>query len=162
MKPFITRPRMSAQELMSHIKNTKIFDRVLSKVNILSVEKGSGLAEFIVEEEHTNSMGQLNTGFTVALTDFLTSFSFSSHEFGNNYHVSVDMNFSFYKPEAKLGDIIVVEAKTIKAGRSMGFAEVIMKNKNTGDLIMKGIHNMFVLNPQPKTDVPQDIHTDNK
>lgn len=64
-------------------------------MKIVSVGKGSGLAEFTVEEEHTNSMGHLNTGFAAGVTDLLSSFAFSSHELGNNYHVSVDMNFSY-------------------------------------------------------------------
>ncbi|KAH1028870.1 hypothetical protein HUJ05_002192 [Dendroctonus ponderosae] len=57
------KPRVTPKELMEHLKHSKIFDRVTKKVNFLSFENGNGLAEFSVEEEHTNSMGQLHTGF---------------------------------------------------------------------------------------------------
>lgn len=70
--------------------------------------------------------------------------------------------YRFFKPEAKLGDLIVVEARTLRAGSSIAFLEVLMKNKETGDLIMKGIHNMFILKPQPNSDVQQDIHMESK
>lgn len=45
---------------------------------------------------------------------------------------------------AKVGDEVVVEAKTIKAGKNLGFLEVEIKNKNTGDLLVTATHTKFV------------------
>ncbi|KAL1490825.1 hypothetical protein ABEB36_013453 [Hypothenemus hampei] len=140
------KPRLSPAELMRHVKNSKLFDRVVGKVNILSLSNGNGLAEFKVDEEHTNVAGQLHSGFIATLADYMSSFSFSTHELGNNYHVSIDMQLSFYESQAaKLGDVVEIQAKTLKSGHSIAYLEVLLKNKTTGELLAKVNHNMYIL-----------------
>ncbi|ENN70188.1 hypothetical protein D910_08552 [Dendroctonus ponderosae] len=145
------KPRVTPKELMEHLKHSKIFDRVTKKVNFLSFENGNGLAEFSVEEEHTNSMGQLHTGFASMLADIVSSYSFSTHEQGNNYHVSIDMKLLFYKTQTKIGDEVQVRAKTLRADKSVAFLEIALKNKTTDSLIATGNHDMFILRPRTST-----------
>jgi acyl-coenzyme A thioesterase 13 len=45
---------------------------------------------------------------------------------------------------AREGDTIVIDAKTLKAGRSLAFLEVNIKNKGTGDIIATGSHTKFI------------------
>ncbi|XP_066253753.1 acyl-coenzyme A thioesterase 13-like [Euwallacea similis] len=142
------KPRLAPAELMQHVRKSKLFDRVLEKVNIISLKDGNGLAEFTVQEEHTNHKGELHSGFVCSVADYLSSYSFSTHELGNNYHVSIDMQITFYKPPAKMGDEIEVVSKTLRGGHSIAFLEVLLKNKNTGQLLVKGNHNMYLLHPQ--------------
>ncbi|XP_066139142.1 acyl-coenzyme A thioesterase 13-like isoform X2 [Euwallacea fornicatus] len=142
------KPRVTPTELMQHVRKSKLFDRVLGKVNIISLKNGDGLAEFTVQEEHTNRKGELHPGFVCSVADYLSSYSFSTHELGNNYHVSVDMQLTFYKPPARMGDEVEVISKTLHGGHSITFLEVLLKNKNTGQLLAKGNHNMYLLHPQ--------------
>lgn len=112
------KPRVSAAEMMQHVKNSKLFDRVLSKVlvyfyklylyegcnltlwktniliakvKVLSIENGTGHGEFTVEQEHINSQGELHPSFIITVGDNFSSYAFSTHKLGNNYHVSIDM-----------------------------------------------------------------------
>lgn len=55
--------------------------------------------------------------------------------------------FRFYASPAKIGDQIEVQAKTLRGGHSIAFLEVLMKNRSTGDILVKGNHNMFILHP---------------
>lgn len=61
---------------------------------MLSLENGAGHAEFTVEGEHTNSQGELHPGFIMTVGDNLTGYAFSTHEYGNNNHVSIDIQLA--------------------------------------------------------------------
>lgn len=39
---------------------------------------------------------------------------------------------------------VIVEANTVKAGRTLAFLDVVLKNKKTGDIIAAGSHTKFV------------------
>lgn len=51
----------------------------------------------------------------------------------------------------KLNDRIVIEAKTIKIGKTLGFSEAIIKSKQTGQIIAKGSHTKHVQDSQRYT-----------
>ena len=46
---------------------------------------------------------------------------------------------------AKIDDSILIEAKTLRAGKNLAFLEVEIKNKDTGDLLVKGSHTKYLL-----------------
>lgn len=46
---------------------------------------------------------------------------------------------------AKLGEEIVIDAKTMKAGKNLAYLKVEIKNKETGDLLVQGLHTKFIL-----------------
>lgn len=57
--------------------------------------------------------------------------------------VSVDIHVSYLKA-AKEGDIVVIEADTIKKGRNLAFLECVLKHKRDGSVIAKGSHTKYV------------------
>ncbi|CAG9768780.1 unnamed protein product [Ceutorhynchus assimilis] len=136
---------LTPKELMQHLKTTKGFNRLIDKVKIISLENGNGLAEFTIEEEHTNSMGHLNTGCVAHVSDMLSSFAVSTHKLGNanNFHVSVNMNFELCNPKVKIGDQVQVHTKLLSWCHTLAFLEILWKNKSTGDIVVKGHHNML-------------------
>lgn len=60
------------------------------------------------------------------------------------------MKLYFYRyiKGAKVGDEIEINANTVKVGKSLAFLEVLIKNKQTGDILVKGSHTKFLLQPK--------------
>lgn len=50
-----------------------------------------------------------------------------------------------YCKAAQLGDEILVNAKTIKAGKTLAFLEVVIQNKATGEVLVKGTHTKYLM-----------------
>jgi len=57
--------------------------------------------------------------------------------------VSVDMHMTYMKA-AKLGELIEIEAKTVKKGRTLAFLECEIRNAETGAVLVKGNHTKFI------------------
>lgn len=57
--------------------------------------------------------------------------------------VSVDIHVSYLK-SAKAGDVVVIEADTIRKGNKLAFLECVLTHKKDGSVIAKGAHTKFV------------------
>lgn len=132
----------------------------------MSAGNGQCQAELKVEHEHTNPMGGLHGGFSATLVDIISSCALLTHKKGEAPSVSVDMNLTWvicykllsnfltknlyffcfrYLKGAQIGDEIVIDAKTLKAGKNVAFLEVEIKEKTTGALLVKGAHTKYLL-----------------
>ena len=73
--------------------------------------------------------------------------------------VSVDMHMTYMKVKknpslaerfdtvdqaAKLGELIEIEARTVKKGRTLAFLECEIRNAETGAILVKGNHTKFI------------------
>ncbi|XP_053570780.1 acyl-coenzyme A thioesterase 13 [Bombina bombina] len=114
------------------------FDRVMSKVALVSASPGKVICELKVEEEHTNRAGTLHGGLTATLVDNVSTVALLHTERGAP-GVSVDMNIT-YMNAAKIGDVILITAQVLKQGKSLAFATVDLTNKETGKLVAQGRH----------------------
>lgn len=56
-------------------------------------------------------------------------------------HINI---FNRYLSQAKVGDDIVIDASTVKAGRTLAFLTVDITNKDTGVLVATGRHTKYV------------------
>lgn len=57
--------------------------------------------------------------------------------------VSVDLHVSFLKG-ARENDELIVEAKTIRCGKTLAFLECEIKSKKDNSILVKGTHTKFV------------------
>ncbi|XP_067267147.1 acyl-coenzyme A thioesterase 13 [Chanodichthys erythropterus] len=128
----------SLKQIMKAIVDSPGFDRVLSKVEILSASPGRVVCEMKVEEEHTNRVGNLHGGLTATLVDMISTTAIMYSERGAP-GVSVDMNIT-YMNAAKIGEDILITAQVLKQGRTLAFATVDLTNKANGKLIAQGRH----------------------
>ncbi|CAH0554024.1 unnamed protein product [Brassicogethes aeneus] len=135
---------LSAAQWTKYFQTTKCFEKALQKVKVITVENGTAQAELKVEEEHTNVMGGLHGGLSATLVDCISSYALLSDKNGGTASVSVDLHTTYLKG-AKIGDEILIDAKTIRAGKTLAFLEVLIKNKATGDLLVKGSHTKYIL-----------------
>lgn len=53
-----------------------------------------------------------------------------------------------YLKAAAKGDELLIDAKTLRAGKTLAFLEVIIKNKNTGEDLVHGSHTKYIMNPK--------------
>ncbi|KAK9957427.1 hypothetical protein ABG768_011674 [Culter alburnus] len=128
----------SLKQIMKAVVDSPGFDRVLSKVEILSASPGKVVCEMKVEEEHTNRGGTLHGGLTATLVDMISTTAIMYSERGAP-GVSVDMNIT-YMNAAKIGEDILITAQVLKQGRTLAFATVDLTNKANGKLIAQGRH----------------------
>lgn len=117
------------------------------KLNFLSGGGGQCVAEMRVAEEHINMMGTLHGGCTASLVDVVSTVALMSQCQGLTSMpvagVSVDLNITYLKA-AKLGEDILIDAKTLKAGQNLAFLSVDIRNKADGSLIATGKHTKFI------------------
>lgn len=121
----------------------KGYIRNLEKVRIISAGEGKCRGELIVEEEHQNPIGTMHGGFIATLVDQISMFALGTNE-NHPKAVSVNINVSYFKP-AMLGDEVIIDAKTVRAGKKMAFLEVDFINKKSGELLVRGSHAVFII-----------------
>ncbi|OXU25350.1 acyl-coenzyme A thioesterase 13 [Nasonia vitripennis] len=123
-------------------RTSKTFGRVLENVKLISAGEGKCKAELKVDEEHLNLGGTLHGGYTSTLVDCISTYALMTHKAGVP-GVSVDLHVTFLKA-AVPGDVVSIDARTIKAGRTLAFLEVELSKKDDGALIARGIHTKFI------------------
>lgn len=52
--------------------------------------------------------------------------------------------FFSYLRGAKEGDEIVIDARTVKTGKTLAFLDVELKKKDTNDVIARGSHTKYI------------------
>ncbi|XP_070840101.1 acyl-coenzyme A thioesterase 13-like [Chaetodon trifascialis] len=134
----VSLPLNTLKQIMKTMTNSPGFDRVLTKVDVLSASPGKVVCEMKVEEEHTNRGGTLHGGLTATLVDIISTVAIMNTERGAP-GVSVDMNIT-YMNAAKIGEDVLITAQVLKQGRTLAFATVDLTSKVTGKLIAQGRH----------------------
>ncbi|XP_012257102.2 acyl-coenzyme A thioesterase 13-like [Athalia rosae] len=130
------------KQVMDSLASAKGFSRCMKNVTVVSAGDGKCRVEFPVEEGHLNGFGTLHGGFTATIVDNVSTYALMTA--GNGAPgVSVDLHVSYLKA-ANPGEVIVVDAKTCKAGKTLAFLEVELTKKETGELVARGQHTKFV------------------
>ena len=111
---------------------------------LISVEEGSLTVEFTVREEMTNPGKILHGGVSAAMMDDvigMTVFALGRESFYTTINLSID-----YLLPAKVGDIIFVKSKVIRAGKTVINIECEIRNsehkitaKSTSNLVATGV-----------------------
>ena len=106
---------------------------------------GVGRLHLDVEERHTNNDGSLHGGVIASLMDSAAGAALNNL-FRDKPEVtgyaSIEMNLSFLRP-VRAGDRITVEARVLKAGRTLAVAEVEVAAPS-GELAAKGRLTYYV------------------
>ncbi|VDM92282.1 unnamed protein product [Onchocerca ochengi] len=131
---------------INNIRSANDFNRVARKVRAISASADRVVLEMMVEEEHVNSKKTLHGGQTAALVDMLTARAVGM-TVRDKVMVSVELAVSYMLP-VNLGEVIVIEAKVLKIGRNMAFAEAEFRRKRDDRLVAKGKHTIAFI-PKP-------------
>lgn len=99
----------------------------------------------VVSEEHLNIYGLLHGGFTSTLVDAVSTYALLTHEKNNEHKpgVSLNLNITFMKP-ALSGELITINARTIRVGRTEAFISIDITKNEGKDIIVNGSHIKFI------------------
>ncbi|XP_061386883.1 acyl-coenzyme A thioesterase 13-like [Musca vetustissima] len=115
-----------------------------SLTNVFKVTGGGDgrcIGEFRVAKSHLNAAGTLHGGFIATIVDHVTSYALMSAD--SHPGTSVDLRVSYMSP-AKENDDVIVDAKTLKVGKSMAFIDCVLKRKSDGSIIAQGGQTKYV------------------
>ena len=111
------------------------------QISITGGGDGHCLAEFKVLPEHLNQAGGLHGGFMATVVDNFSTYSLMTK--GSHPGVSVKLSVNYIKA-AKEGDDVIIDAKTIKAGKTLAFLECELRHKKDNSIIAKGEQVKYV------------------
>jgi len=118
-----------------------------SSVSFLSCLQEDGL-RFAIEvgPEVQNLAGNLHGGAIATLVDVLTTWALIV--FDKQMRNSVSTNLSIdYVSGAGLGSDLIADARVLKAGRTLAFLEMEIRNRDDMSLIARGSHTKFMTAP---------------
>ncbi|KAH8380571.1 hypothetical protein KR009_011526 [Drosophila setifemur] len=125
------------------------FDRVLRMIKITDGGDGRAVGEFTVGPEHLNRQGTLHGGLTATIVDNVTTYALMSK--GSHPGVTANLNVSFIAP-AKPGEVVEIEAQTIRAGKKMAYLDCILRIKSDGKIVAKGGQVKYIQFDKEKLD----------
>jgi acyl-coenzyme A thioesterase 13 len=106
-----------------------------------SAEEGRVVMSLKLDDRHMNPGGMLHGGVLPYLMDEATGHVIVTvrglEAMAKAPHVTVDMNVSFLSG-ARPGDELECEARTVRVGRSVAFAEAEVRRRGRDDLVAKG------------------------
>ncbi|XP_022315074.1 acyl-coenzyme A thioesterase 13-like [Crassostrea virginica] len=139
--------RIAKDIAFGRIFGHKRFENILQKISIVSGGGGNVTCEFGVEEEHRNSHGTLHGGLMSLLVDAITTWALHTKVRDRN-SASIDLSLRFIKP-ARVGETVVIEAKTTRCGRRVAFLSADIRSKD-GQLLAQGFHTKLLMEPGAK------------
>jgi acyl-CoA thioesterase len=112
-------------------------------IEIVSVSRGNVALKMTVRQEMTNGFGICHGGITYAFADSALAFACNTH---GRLTVLLDASMS-YPAAAKVGDVLIAEAKEEALSDKVGVYQVIVR-KESGEKI--GIFKATVYRTQKK------------
>lgn len=110
---------------------------------MISAGDGNLIAELKLEKEHANLYGTMAGGMACTIADMLTAYAVMTHAQDDKDRiiggVSIKLDVSFMSP-AKVGETIVIDCRTLRAGRSIQYINMDIFEKESGRLVCRGQH----------------------
>ncbi|KAH8235133.1 hypothetical protein KR032_009172 [Drosophila birchii] len=138
-----------AKQVSQYVSGTQGFDRVVKMITITGGGDGRVVGEFTVEKEHLNRGGTLHGGLTATIVDNVTTYALMTK--GSHPGVSVNLNVN-YVSAAKPGEVVEVEANTVRAGKKLAYLDCVLRRKSDGRIIANGGQVKFVQFDEEKKD----------
>ncbi len=115
---------------------------------IESFEEGVSVMSLTLEEKHMNPNGVVHGGVITTLMDEATGHAIVTIRglelMAEAPHATVGMSVSFLSG-ARVGDELICEARTLRLGRAMAFAEAEVRRRGSDDLVAKGTFTYAIL-----------------
>ncbi|MCH7953506.1 MAG: PaaI family thioesterase [Chloroflexi bacterium] len=113
-----------------------------------SFDEGVSVMSLMLEEKHMNPNGVVHGGVITTLMDEATGHAIVTirglEAMAETPHATVDMSVSFLSG-ARVGDELVCEARTLRVGRAVAFAEAEVRRRGSDDLVAKGAFTYAIL-----------------
>ena len=119
------------------------FDRALSEMQVIEVAAGRARARLVVGEAVQNPMGALHGGAIATLVDDVGTLALMSADRDGRPGVSTDLNVTYLSP-ALGGSAVIIEARALKNGRTLGFVTVEIRREHDNILVAEGRMTKFM------------------
>ena len=110
-------------------------------------EEGRVVMSIKLEDRHMNPGGVLHGGVLTTLMDEATAHTIATVRGLESPLATVDMNVSFLSA-ARPGDELQCEARTLRVGSAVAFAEAEVRRRGRDDLVAKGRFTYTILGPR--------------
>ncbi len=114
-------------------------------------EEGRVVMSIKLEDRHMNPGGVLHGGVLTTLMDEATAHAIVTvrgmEAMAEAPHATIEMNVSFVSG-ARPGDELECEARALRVGSAVAFAEAEVRRRGRGDLIAKGSVTYAILAPR--------------
>lgn len=127
------------------LKNSPIYDFLLSDISLVSASKGIVTARLNVQPRHLNSKGTLHGTVSACLTDWAGGLAIASHG-RENTGFSTDIHTTFIST-AKEGDVLEIEGRASKVGGTLAFTSVEIRKvgeDGASRVVSMGSHTKYV------------------
>uniref|UniRef100_A0A1B0AI39 Thioesterase domain-containing protein n=1 Tax=Glossina pallidipes TaxID=7398 RepID=A0A1B0AI39_GLOPL len=116
-------------------------DSIIKCFRITGGGNGRCIGEFTVTKDHLNTHGGLHGGFIATLVDNVTTYALMSKE--SHPGVSANLHVNYFQ-SVKEGDEIILDANTLKAGKTLAYVDCVLTRKFDGTVIAQGGQSKFV------------------
>ena len=110
-------------------------------------EEGRVVMSIKLEDRHMNPGGVVHGGVLTTLMDEATAHTIATVRGLESPLATVDMNVSFLSA-ARPGDELQCEARTLRVGDAVAFAEADVRRRGRDDLVAKGRFTYAILGPR--------------
>jgi acyl-coenzyme A thioesterase 13 len=118
------------------------FDKSLKGLTLVSVEGDVAVAKIEVCEDVSNMLGTLHGGAIATLVDDVGTVAVMSADRDGRPGVTTDLNVSYFRA-AQHGMTVTIEGRCLKAGRTLAFVQVDLKDAD-GKLLAQGRMTKFM------------------
>ncbi|OJJ61026.1 hypothetical protein ASPSYDRAFT_42865 [Aspergillus sydowii CBS 593.65] len=126
-------------------ENSAIYSLLLEKIDIYYAENGLVRARLPIQPLHVNSKGTLHGTLSACLVDWAAGMAIASTG-PSTTGVSTDLSVS-YLSTAKAGDILEIEGRALKIGKTLAFTRVAVGKSVEGGKsipVVEGSHTKYV------------------
>lgn len=124
--------------------NSPIYNLLLDEISIYHAENGLIRATLPLRQLHVNSKGTLHGTLSACVVDWAAGMAIASTG-RNATGVSTDLSVS-YLSTAKIGDILEIEGKILKIGKTLAFTTITIGKKVGEETVnvVQGSHTKYV------------------
>ena len=119
------------------LRNRRDYGWMAPKFAPVSAEEGHVVVHVDVTIDHVNVAKNLHGGAGATLVDVVGTLAIIGTDRYHRYGVSTDLNVSWFAP-IPLGETAVVDARVLKIGRNLAFAEVAIRRASDDVLCLQG------------------------
>lgn len=125
-------------------KNSPIYALLLEHIDLYHAEPGLIRARLPINSLHSNSKGTLHGTLSACVVDWAAGMAIASHG-ATSTGVSTDLSVS-YLSTAKEGDVVEIEGRTGKVGKTLAFTTVTISKEVDGKstIVIQGSHTKYV------------------
>ena len=128
---------MNLDELRAALAHRREWGWTVPGLEAIAVEEGRVVVRVEVTLDHVNVAKTLHGGAAATLVDIVGTLAIINADRDNRFGVSTDLNVTWLAPIA-MGDAAIVDARVLKAGRSLAFVTVDIRRESDDVLCVQG------------------------